>query len=430
MRARYFVPALAVALIAAPVRAVASDPADDLADEAVRVNPRLSTLELQVAALETKADAVQMWMDPMFMVEYSNFPVDSWAMGETPMTGVQIKLTQTIPFPGKNQRREATALAQAETKRLEQEELAVQLRGMVKRAYYNLVLVRDLKRLTTEHIEVVRRLEDRVRLRYEVGQGNQKDLLNLSLMRHKLTDELGEFDRQDAELTAMINGALHRDPKTPIATAATTASAEPLPEPSQLLALAQEHRPRLKVIEQKARALRLAADQADYERRPDFSVWVGYRFRRETEMDPGTDFMSIGAAIPIPLNYTGSFDAKKRHNLEMAAAVEESHKAALDEIATEIEKQLATRERATTKQKFYVEQLVPETNRALEAALLSYETGRSDFFSIYRNELDLIKFERAIAMARIQAIQAEVAIETQIGAPLDGGSPTTGKDGE
>ena len=121
-----------------------------LAAEAVRVNPKLSVLERQVEALKHKSKAVQKWMDPVAAVEYSNFPVDTWSLGDSPMTGIQLKVTQSFPFPGKNERREAVALAEAKATKLDREEMAVQLRGAVKNGYLSLTLVRQLKAVTID----------------------------------------------------------------------------------------------------------------------------------------------------------------------------------------------------------------------------------------------------------------------------------------
>ncbi len=392
---------------------------DRLVDEVVRVNPRLTAMERQVAALREKAVAVQTLMDPMIAVEYSNFPWNTWALGDSPMTGIQVKVAQTLPFPGKNERREATALAQAEVKSLEREELTVQLRAAVKQNYLALTLVRQLRGLSEEHIVSIEKLLARVRLRYEVGKGNQKDILGLELLGDKLEDELEDFASNDRELTASINSALHRDARTSIATPKESASVSPGHSYEQLLELARQYRPKLAVFEQRSRASKLAADQAEWERRPDFTVWLGYRFRIEAGMDDGTDFLSIGASVPLPFDFLDTADARKAGQLELAQAAQHGRSGALDDIAFGLEKSLAAWRRALSKEETYRETLVPQARRTLDAALLAYETDRTDFFSIYRAELDLIAFERTIRTARITTAKMKVAVEALVGTDLD-----------
>jgi outer membrane protein TolC len=186
-----------------------------------------------------------------------------------------------------------------------------------------------------------------------------------------------------------------------------------------LIAEAKENRPALFALDERARAARLAADQAAFDRRPDFSVWLGYRFRAEAGMDDGTDQMSIGAAIPIPFDYLGTTDAKRAAHLEQAKATEYQKSAVMDEIGTDIERSLAAWQRAYSKEKNYSETLVPAAQKTLESAMLAYETDRADFFSIYRSEVDLIEFERAIHSARMTTRRMKAKIETTIGKAIE-----------
>lgn len=334
------------------------------------------------------------------------------------MTGIQLKVTQSFPFPGKNERREAVALAEAEATELTREEMALQLKGAVKDGYLSLTLVRQLKEVTALHIAAVDEILESVRLRYEVGRGNQQDVLRMELLKERLTDELDDFGKKDREITASINDVLHRDPRTEIETPKTSSPVAPASKLEALVALAKEKRPALFALTEKVRASRLAADQAAYERKPDFSVWLGYRFRLEAGMDDGTDFLSIGAAVPLPFDYLGATDAKRAEHLERAKAVEYEKSAVLDEIGASLERSLAAWQRAYSKEKNYREILVPQAQRTLEAAMLAYETDRADFFSIYRSEVDLIEFERAIRSARITTRQMKAKIETIIGEDL------------
>jgi cobalt-zinc-cadmium efflux system outer membrane protein len=406
-------------LLLVPLSSFAADSMDALAEEAVQANPRVDAIQRQVAALKARADSSQKWMDPVLGVEYSQFPVNTWSLGDSAMTGIQLTLKQTFPFPGKNDRREKAAEAESEVKQFEREEFIIQLTGAVKRNYLTLALVRQLKQLNAADINAIEKLEERVRLRYEVGRGNQKDLLRLELLKTKLVDEMEEFDRRDRSLTATINGALHRDVRTPIETPDKIDIDRPANSFEQLVELATENRPALAALKQKAKASRMNADQTVRERWPDITVWLGYRFRVEAGMDDGTDFMSIGASVPIPINYTKSYESQEKQYLELAGSAEQSYLAELDVIASGLAEDLAAWDRAVSKEKTYRTRLAPEAKHTLDAALLAYETDRTDFFSIYRAQLDIIQFERVVRMAQVEAAQMKIAVETLVGVPID-----------
>jgi len=90
----------------------ADDPAE-LVRRALAANPELEAIGHRIAGLRHRARAVQRWADPVFAVEYGNFPWDSWSLGDSPMTAVQLRLQQTIPLAGKNERRRATVQGHA-----------------------------------------------------------------------------------------------------------------------------------------------------------------------------------------------------------------------------------------------------------------------------------------------------------------------------
>ncbi len=388
---------------------------EPLVAQALQANPELKSIDLQVQALRHKADAVQMWMDPVFMVEYSNFPIDTWSLGDSPMTGVQFKLQQTFSLAGKNSRREATAQAEVKTIGWSLEEKRNQLAGLVKQMYWSLALVRQLRVITQKHIDLVGQLLEAIRAKYQVGKVGQHDLMRLEVLKSKLEDDLGEFDRSVRELTAVLNAAMHRAPVSHIATPEQTNLSSPTKSLTDWFELAKSKRPALKGLKAMAKAKRLAADAAGYERWPDITVWAGYRIRRQAGMDDGTDQMTLGLGIPLPLNYTGSSNAKKAMRLSEASAVEEQEIALLDEIHSSLEAALAAWERADQKANHYMENLIPRANETLESTLTAYQSDRADFASLYQAELQLLDFERTLLVARSQTWIQQAVIQTLSG---------------
>lgn len=411
----------AIAILVLPPVASAQDSADELAEEAVRANPEIEQLQAQRRAIQQRAHAARVWKDPVFSVEYSNFPWDSWALGDSPMTGVQFRVLQSLPFPGKNERRQETVRARADLVDIERRELENHLRAAVRSAYYELALVRQLEELTGEHIEAVDELRARVRMLYEVGRGSQKDVMQLDLLSATLQDRLEDFGRNAAELKAVINATLHRDLETKIPTPDVLPLVEPDVTVAHLLERAKSERPALLARQKQSEIHRLAAKQESYERWPDISVWFGYRIRAEAGMDDGVDQLSIGASIPIPLDYAGRTRALSQEQSELSEATILSKEALADDIAQGIARQLARWRRAASKAENHRVILVPKARDAFSAALLAYETDRADFWAVYRAELELIDLERALRTATAEALISWVAIERLVGGELERG---------
>ncbi len=388
----------------------------DLVTETLLNNPDLKAINLQIQALQYKAEVVQKWMDPVFAVEYSNFPTDSWSMGDSPMTGVQFKLQQTFPLFGKNERRQAVIQAETRAAAWSLAEKRNQLSGLVKKTFWNLALVRQLRLITRQHIELVAQFIEVLRARYQVGKAGQHDLMRLEVLRDRLQDDLGEFSRQERSLTATLNAARHQSPEKFIPTPKKITTLAPTQTLSEWIESAQTQRPTLQGLEVKSEAQELAAAAADYERWPDITLWAGYRIRKRAGRDDGGDQMSLGMALPLPFDYGHrSASLAAQHRAE-AAAVQARKNALLDGIKASLETALAAWERSFQKAATYSDKLIPQTRQTLDSTMIAYQSDRADFASLYQVELELLDFERVLLRARTQTRIQKAVIVTLTGA--------------
>ena len=405
-----------------PLDAKALDIPERLVGVALEANPGISMLRHQVEALKEQERASVIWKDPVFMVEYSNIPWEDASLGEHPMSGVQFKLQQTFPFPGKNDRRQAVAAGQVDLKAFELEELKSQLKAKVMQLYWKLVLVKRLEGIRNKHISTVGRLLEAVQTKYASGKANQQDILKLQVLKEKLMDEIQDIKQRERELSAMINSALHRDLSAPLETDEEIPLIECTTTLSQLIEMAKKERQLLRFWRKKAEVDRLAADKELYEGRPDITLWTGYRMRKEVGADKGGDFFSVGVSVPIPVDYKGRYDSKRRACLADALASEEKYRLILDKVSSDIEKSLSKWERSCNKVATYHRQLIPGAESTLEAALSAWQVGRTEFSSLYQAEVQLLNFEEAVLMARADTVLMSLEIERLVGTSHDTGT--------
>lgn len=414
----------------APVSTQAADNPDALALAAWDVNPSIGASEEKIQAARQKILQASAWTDPLISVEYSNVPVDSFRLGEHAMSGVQFKLQQTFPFPGKTDKREKMAASMTDVARYELAEKKNQIRGMVKRAYWNLTLFRHLKKITNRHILEIESLIASVTSRYEVGGAGQHDILRLTVLRDRLVDDLSEFDRKDIELVAAINSLLSRSPVTKIETPETVEAAKVALSKDSIFASAQKSRPLLFVWTEQAKAEQLAAKRASHEGFPDPTIWAGYRLREEfvndqgMVMDKGADFFSVGVSFPIPISYGSRWGALKKESLAKKRSAESNHTALVYEIQGELEKAFAGWNRAFEKSKTYSRIILPGQKQTLDATLAAYQVGRADFASLFAAQVGLLDVERALVKAKCETKLQEAKVETLVGGDI----PVQGED--
>lgn len=404
---------------AAQSRPTDDDHASTLADLALKANPGLAALQTRITALKQRVHGAGAWKDPMVSLVYINMPVDRWAPGASPMSGIQLSIKQTFYWPGKIKARQELAQQQVQFERTTLAERRVQLRAMVQRAYYKLTLVRQLRQVTTEHIKLVAQLMDAVRIKYEVGKVGQHHLLRLQVLQAKLKDDLANFDRDDRALTAGINAALHREAARVVATPSRLTPPKPPTELAPLVTAAVKHRPLLKRYLAQASTLKAAARRAAREGYPDISAWFAYRIRVESGMDPGTNFVTLGLGLPLPLSADRRWGSKQREKEQQAKAAAQMREAELDRIRAALGRVVAGWTRAVQEAKVYRTRLMPQAHKTLDATFAAYQVDRADFASLFQTELQLLNFERTIRKADARAVLARVEVEALTGKTLD-----------
>jgi len=395
-----------------------ADSPDSLAQQAVAASPDIAGIEQSIIAMDAALDAANPWPDPVFAVEYSNVPWNTWSLGDSPMSGLQFKLQQRFPLPGKNSRRQAAVQQQRRAITLQREDAALRLRGSIHKTYWQLALQRQLREVTVEHIRLVEQLHQAVSARYQAGGTGQHNLLRLELLKAALQQDVQDIDRRDAGLLAAINTARHMAPDTPVHVMQLEEAIAPPPATAELNDRADNHNPQIASLRARALAERKTAAARSYERWPDFSLWLGYRIRTEAGADPGVDFMSVGFSIPLPFDYSGTADAKQREHLARAQSLQFKAESALERIGYRIEEALLSWRRSYAQATAYRDTLIPKARQSLEATLAAYSANRADFTALYEAQLQVLQFQRVLLAAMANTRLQQVDIQTLTGADL------------
>ncbi len=388
--------ALSTLLLLLVPLAVAADDLADLTVEALSANPGIAAMEARVEQLDALAGVADAWPDPMAMLEYSNVPVSSWGLADHPMAGLQLKAQQTIPFPGVTGLRQEVAESRVAVAEASLDEARLRLVRAVEESWWRLLLVRQLRAVTAEHVELTDQLVEAVRARYETGSAGQHALVRLQVLRDKLADDLDDFERRDRQLSAALVASLARSPADRFDTPAEAVPLAPGEGVAGWLDQAREERPALEELRAAERGAELEARLARADARPDLTVWGGYRVRTvQTDVDPGTDLASLGISAPITLSSSRVGRGKQSAALEAAAAARRRHEALLDSIEAQLESAHAAWTRAASKAQVYQDELLPAARQALDTTLADYRVDKADFASLYQAEVQLLELDRA-----------------------------------
>jgi outer membrane protein TolC len=359
----------------------ASAPAEEdavlqaLVAEALARNPDLHAVQSAIAAAQTRTVAAQARPDPMVSMTYTN---DGWApsLGSMAMTTLGFMVSQEFPYSGKRQLRADLATSQARQIEPQLTRASLAIGAAVKRAYYGLLLARELQSLTAEQRELWTQIEVVARSRYAVGQGAQQDVLRVQVEVTRIEQRAIE-QAAEAELRlAEINRLLARPLDTPIATPARLTL-------RPLSGTAQDAFERARTISPELAGGRLAIDTeraalavARRDFKPDFTIQGGYMNRG------GLDAMWLaGVGMTLPFN-------KKARESAVANAEIRARGGAHAVESMALQLQYRTNERFTrakTAEKIvalYDGGIVPQDQMTVEAAVANYQSGKVPFVSV------------------------------------------------
>ncbi len=346
-----------------------------LIDEALARHPGIQAAHSAVAAAGTRAEQARAYPNPMVSTTFTN---DGWApsLGSMPMTTLGVMVSQELPYSGKRDLR--AALATAEARQLEPSLTRVRLsiEASVKRAYYALLLARELQALTDEQRTVWKQVENVVRLRYAIGQGAQPDVLRTQTELARVEQRAIEQATEVRIRLAELNQLRSRPADTPIVTSSRLSlrSLEGSAEDAATRAIAIS--PELEVVRRSIDTDRAALDVARKAFKPDFSVQGGYMNRG------GLDPMWVaGVGVSWPISKKARASAVAEAELRGRRDGHEQDALAL-RLAYQTQERFLRAQSAEQIIALYDRSVIVQDELTLQSTIANYQTDKVPFVSI------------------------------------------------
>lgn len=264
----------------------------------IEKHPRIEAMLNEVESIRSEGKVKSSWGDPRFAVNARNFPKDSLANDETPMTGVEYSLSQSFPLTGKFGNIEDSYEALAKSKSLD---AAAQRRALVQLLWNYAAMKRNLQQDAKIIEENIGWLGDMLKVSnrlYANGKVSQQAVLELEIRKSELEAQLSNKKHSLKEVEKSL-GYLAGGEKTlggelalesvPWNILEFKASKERVPDETELS------------LKEKIKAsdLMLSAQKLSYV--PDVTLSVGY-VQRDEDVDPHGDFVSAGVSFSLPLS--------------------------------------------------------------------------------------------------------------------------------
>ncbi len=155
---------------------------------------------------------------------------------------------------------------------------------------------------------------------------------------------------------------------------------------------------------------------------PDMTLWARWRFRDDDLPDGGTDFVSAGVSVTLPVYR----DKRRAETSEAMAAVRMAERQAesfRNGVTESIQNAYARMEETHQQTELYREGIIPQTSQSFQAAMSAYQVGKVAFISLldalmttYQAEMEYYRVSSEY-MRSLAWLEAESTIPL-IGQPL------------
>ena len=194
---------------------------DSLIRVALERNPDIRAAEHKLRALEYQAKYAGWLPDPQFAVSALNLPRVSLGLDETPMSGISLGLTQSVPWPGRLSAQADIADLTSENQALDIAAGRNRVTRLVTSGYYDYSYWTLAEGLLAEDLKLIQNIIDVAEVSYANGLGSAQDVLRSQTARARLENRI-IVARQRRSSALVQLGRLTDDPETVHASLAAT----------------------------------------------------------------------------------------------------------------------------------------------------------------------------------------------------------------
>ena len=366
---------------------------DSLIDIALKNNPEIKASESMSKSLEFKSHASGSLPDPNINIGLMNLPVNSFSFNETPMSGVNIGISQKIPWLGKLSNERKLADINSQISETQVNILKNQIIKNVTDAYAEYSFFALSVPIIEDFLDLLEATRNTSEIKYANGDAPAQDMLRISSLYSRIKVKLLTVKQNQykslVKLRQLTNDFLLPENLTPL-----------LPEPQENT-LTQTPIDKNPYLYKSALGIEFSKynkhlSHKDYY--PDFIFGIDYVLRKYVPGDPvkGSDFLSFKIGFTLPLWFNKKQDNKLKAANQMILTSTEQENSVRNFLlarSTELDSQLDTELKSIRE---YDSSIIPEANAAAESAEIAYEVGQVDFNALLaaQKELFEIRLER------------------------------------
>ena len=362
---------------------------DTLLTLAMRDNLTILQAETKAKAADLAIQSSSALPDPVLMIEARGIP-QTLDLQETSET--MFMFEQTLPFPGKinNKKNKAKYTATTEAERIKLSKRMVK-KNLVQ-LYAQLFKTDNFIMLNQKNREISDKLQKIIKEQYILSLTSQQSMIKIDLEITRLLIEREKLYQNRQSIVAGINNLIQQNKEFPPGYAELSVNIRSLEintqEISQRL---KKENPTLQAIQQQISSNKIDVKLAALGNKPDFKLMGGYMLMNNMD-----DMYMARVGMTLPFLPWSNKDAKYGRETAMVNVnyFEKVYQNELQRQQFIVDKTIKILNSMATESQLYKKELLGTGQSQIEAVLLSYQNGKSDFLLVLQTIKDLYNMQK------------------------------------
>jgi outer membrane protein TolC len=367
---------------------------------ALNGDPSVRSVQSRQAALGEMEVAAGQLPDPLLKMGVLSLPVDSFELGQEPMTQLQLGIVQKFPRGDSRALRadQFRELAKGMGEHALDLELRIQL--AVREEFFEVLKQQRLAEINREAEAAFSDLEEITQEYYATGRVQQQDVLSAAVEFAKVQERSSRIAEKEQRARARLGMWIQDAAWENLSLVWPT-----LTEPSsaQVIKDALSSHPRVLVLSQDVLVADKGVELAAQNYKPEFAIDLSYGGRGGSNPDGSSrsDMLTFMVMMDVPL-----FHGKRQDRLH-AASIAESSAAAFNRddihrrMRSEVDLHSKTLQRQRERLALFEQLLLPEAEYNANATLDAYQAALEDLTTLMRARIT--EFDLQLEHVRLQA---------------------------
>ncbi len=397
-------------------------PLNTLMQQAVKINPKLNMLQQKMKAAGENINIGTHLADPVLSLGLLNVPTNTFSLNQEAMTGKVINLIQAIPYPGALKAKADVKAMDTLIIKEEISDLKNQIVQQVSTLYFGLQEKRREIVLAQESYNLLKQISLVAKRKFEVGTASLQNIISVEVELTRVNDKIETLKGEENALQAQLNALLLRDDKVKVVTTAIKAIPQLNLTTASLLEKAEKSRPYLQGIRWFEQKTSLQQKEAKFAFYPNFKVGIQYSqrsFNRNTGINY-PDFLGVVVGLNIPINYGGKKTAKINKYRYLQDFYKQQYQSSIQQLQQSFGKFSAMLQTLKSRETLVSKTLLPQAEKAYQAAIADYQVNKIDFANVVKAEADILKIKTELAKIRTNYFKTVAQLEFLSGTKLIG----------